>query len=131
MIESTRAPSEAIMEHIEEYHAPDLVTTMMLRKAVVHAGRELDMEKIMKEPSGIARLIWRKIKSLRPEDTKNGTRYMVDGKQTEVRAIRQMSHWVERDVARDKAAVEIDLNKTEVASNIVYIRGKEGADPDN
>ena len=55
---------------------------------------------------------------------------MVDGNQTEVRAIRQMSHWVERDVARDKAAVEIDLNKTEVASNIVYIRGKEGADPD-
>ena len=111
MIENTRAPSEAVMEHIEEYHAPDLLTKMMLRKAVVHAARELDMEKIMKEPSGIARLIWRKIKSLRPDDRKHGARYMIEGKRDEVRAIRNKDKWKEIDTERDTQAISDNLCK--------------------
>jgi hypothetical protein len=123
MIESTRAPSDAIFDHILENHAPDLVTKVTLRKAVMSAAREFDMDKIMREPAGVARMIWRKIKSLRPEDVKNGARYMVDGKQTEVRAIRQKALWKDNDVARDKTLFEDELNKTEVAVNVVNIRG--------
>jgi len=123
MIESTRAPSDSIIEWMVANHAPDLVTKSTLKMAVVLAARDLDLDKIMRDPSGVSRMVWRKIKSLRPEDAKNGARYMIDGKQTEVRAIRRVDHWVERDVARDKSAVEISLGTTEVASNVIDIRG--------
>jgi hypothetical protein len=125
MIENTRAPSESIIDWLAANHAPDLVTKTTLKTAVVLAARELDLDKIMREPSGVSRMVWRKIKSLRPEDAKNGARYQVDGKQAEVRAIRRQSFWVERDIERDKGAVTKEMGKTEMVSNVVEIRGKE------
>jgi hypothetical protein len=123
MIEDTRAPSEAIAEWLRENHAPDLVTKTSLKTGIVLAARDLDYEKIMREPSNITKILWRKLKSLRPGDTKNGARYVIDGKQTEVRAIRGQAHWVDQDVSRDTELVLKELGKAIGPTNIVDFRG--------
>ena len=53
------------------------------------------------EPGGITKRVWRLLKSLRPEDVKHGARYVIGGKQTEVRALRKREMWVEFDGRRD------------------------------
>jgi hypothetical protein len=122
MIEDTRAPSEMIIGWLRDHHAPDLVTRAALKAAIVVAARDLDDEKTMREPGNITRILWRKLKSLRPGDAKNGARYMIDGKQTEVRSIRRGEFWVDQDEARDGKIINMELGKTERAENIVEIR---------
>ena len=122
MIEDTGAPSEMIIGWLRDHHAPDLVTRAALKVAIVVAARDLDDEKTMREPDNITRILWRKLKSLRPGDAKNGARYMIDGKQTEVRSIRRGEFWVDQDEARDGKIINMELGKTERAENIVEIR---------
>lgn len=117
MIEDTRAPSDAISEWILESHAPDLVTKNSLKIAVVMAARDLDFDKIMREPGAVTKILWRKLKSLRPEDAKNGARFMIDGKQTEIRAIRNQENWENSD----KISVDQELGKNKIASNVVIL----------
>lgn len=123
MIESSRAPSDQILDHVLEHHAPDLVSMKTLRSAVGLAARDLEMEKIMREPGGTVRMIWRRLKSLRPDDTKNGARYLVNGKQAEVRALRRRDFWLEKDSGRIRKVFEEELSRTEIASNIIDFRG--------
>jgi len=122
MIEDTRAPSDAIAEWIRDNHAPDLVSRASLKVAIIMAARDLDDERTMREPGNITKILWRKLKSLRPDDTKNGARYMVDGKQTEVRAIRGQAHWVDQDVSRDTEIVLKELGKGAGVTNVVDFR---------
>jgi len=122
MIEDTRAPSDTIAEWMRENHTPDLVTKTTLKTAVVLAARDLDFEKIMREPGMITKMLWRKMKTLRAGDVKNGARYMLDGKQTEVRAIRRGEFWIDQDAARNGEIISAELNKTEMAENVVKIR---------
>ena len=121
MTESSRAPSDIIFDHILEHHAPDLVSAKTLKTAIGLAARDLDLEKIMREPGATGRLIWRKIKTLRADDTKNGARYLINGKQTELRAIRQRQKWVAQDDLRQANMFIEEMSKTELASNVVNI----------
>jgi hypothetical protein len=124
MIDSNRAPSDQILEHVLEHHAPDIVSMKSLRSAVGLAARDLDMEKIMREPGGVVRMLWRKLKSLRPDDTKNGARYPISGKQTELRAIRRRKTWLDNDMGRVRKLFEEEMRKTEIESNVVEFRGE-------
>jgi hypothetical protein len=123
MIEDTQAPSDAIAEWIHDNHAPDLVTRATLKVAIVMAARDLDDERTNREPGNITKILWRKLKSMRPDDAKNGARYVIDGKQTEVRAIRGQSHWVDQDGSRDTELVLKELGKAAGATNVVDFRG--------
>lgn len=124
MIESTRAPSDAILDWIMETHKSDLVTKASLRMAVVRGARELDYEGIMREGSGVVRMIWRRIKSLRPGDAKHGARYFLsENRQSEVRALRNRDDWMSADKDRDKVRIENELAKATDGTNIVNIAG--------
>ena len=70
-------------------------------------------------------MIWRKAQTLRPNDVKNGARYLIGGKQTEVRAFRRRDFWLVKDGLREREVVERELGKEKVAFNVVEIRGKE------
>ena len=121
MIEDTRAPSEMIIGWLRDHHAPDLVTRAALKVAIVVAARDLDDEKTMREPGLITKILWRKLKPLRAEDTKNGARYMIDGKQNEVRALRNQGHWVEQDGRRDTEIILKELGKRPELTNVVKL----------
>jgi hypothetical protein len=124
MIEDTRAPSDGIADWITEHHASDLVTKATLKTAVLRAAAELDHEKIMRDAetqAGIVKMLWKKLRTLRSED-KHGARYVLNGKQTEVRALRRREHWTEIDLLRSTTTVETELNKSVVNDNIVQIR---------
>ena len=123
MIEDNRAPSDAIAEWLLDNHAPDIVTRASLKVAIIMAARDLDDERTMREPGNITKILWRKLRSLRPEDAKNGARYVIDGKQTEVRAIRFQEKWVEQDVTRDTEIVLKELGKAAGPTNVVDFRG--------
>jgi len=110
MIQDTRAPSEALYDHIISEHPSDIVTAASLKRAVVLAAHQLDYEKIMRDPSVVSKMIWRKLKSLRPDD-KNGARYYFDGKRCEIRALRNKVKWLAADDFRDTAAIEAELDK--------------------
>ena len=101
MIEHSSSPCEDIMAWLEENHTSDLVTQATLRSGVMVAASALNMDKIVREPGGITKRVWRLLKSLRPEDVKHGARYVIGGKQTEVRALRKREMWVEFDGRRD------------------------------
>ena len=121
MIFNTRSPSDSIFEWIQDNFTPDLVTRATLRGAVVLAARELDDEKNLREPSLMAKILWKKMRTLRPDDPKNGARYVIDGKQNEVRAVRNYELWLKRDKVRDPNIVSAELEKTENVSNVVKI----------
>ena len=125
MIEDNRAPSDAITTWILDNHASDLITKSSLRTAIILAARDLDFDKIMREPGGVLKMIWRKAQTLRPNDVKNGARYLIGGKQTEVRAFRRRDFWLVKDGLREREVVERELGKEKVAFNVVEIRGKE------
>lgn len=126
MIQDTRAPSDTISEWILQHHASDLVTRSTLKTAIGLAARDLDDEKTMREPGTITKILWRKMKTLRPDDTKNGARYLIDGKQTEVRAIRNQAKWVVQDKERSIGIVVEEFAKVVVPTNVVEFRGNKG-----
>ena len=123
MIEDTRAPSSAIAEYIQENHAPDLVTRASLRTAVILAARVLDFDKQMQTPGPVVKILWRKMKSLNPDDTKNGARYKFDGKQTEVRAVRNQDKFVEENGRKSLEEILAELEKTGNVLNMGDYRG--------
>jgi len=123
MIEDTRPPSEAIAEWIQDNHKPDIVTRASLKTAIVTAARDLDYEKIMREPGGVLKILWRKAKTLRPGDSKMGARYVIEGKQTEDHAIREQAKWVDQDKDRDTEIILEELRKTALPLNVVDFRG--------
>ncbi|MBT4934714.1 MAG: hypothetical protein HOJ87_05890 [Rhodospirillaceae bacterium] len=114
MIEDTRAPSDAIIEWIKANHAPDLVTKKSLKTAIVAAAHKLDLGNQLREPGGISRILWRKFKTLRPDDPKHGARYMIGDDRVEVRAIRNVEKWLSVDRDRDNVAVEAEIAKAEI-----------------
>ena len=121
MIESTRAPSDAIIEHILENHAPDLVTRSTLKTAIFLAACDLEMNHIMREPSGIVKILWRKMKTLRPDDAKHGARYMVKGNLQAEGGIRNQGEWLSADINRDDIAVEAEFEKAKKPKSIVHL----------
>tara|TARA_R110000796_G_scaffold143017_1_gene259532 strand:- start:983 stop:1375 length:393 start_codon:yes stop_codon:yes gene_type:complete len=121
MIQDTRAPSDIILDYIIAEHASDLVTAASLKRAVILAAHRLDHEKIMRDPSIVSRMIWRKLKSLRPDDPKNGARYKLEEKQVEVRALRNYDKWVVSDVDRNVQVFEKEYNKSVLPANVVPI----------
>ena len=121
MIQDTRAPSDIILDYIIAEHASDLVTAASLKRAVILAAHRLDHEKIMREPSTVCRMIWRKIKNLRPDAPKHGARYKLEGRQCEVRALRDYDKWLAVDVNRGTSAIENEYDKAVLPSNVVPI----------
>jgi hypothetical protein len=111
MTEHNMAPSDAIRAHILDMCAGDLLTKKMLKSRVMAAASSLDYEKILKSPGGTVRSLWGRMKKLR--ETKNGARYYVKGEQVEVRSIRDQAHWASLDENRNRAAVELELQKNE------------------
>jgi hypothetical protein len=113
MIEHHRLPSDAILRHLRENAPSDLITRTRLERAVRGAGVAVGLrDKVDGTGSAhLARAIWRSLKSLRPDDPKNGCRVRVDSEQHEVRAIRNRAQWVERDRSGDRAAFADELAK--------------------
>ena len=64
------------------------------------------------------------MKTLRSNDAKNGARYLINGKQIEVRAIRKYDFWVGVDQKQDKTKIFEEMAKTEVLSNVVNLEDK-------
>lgn len=124
MIADTRAPSAVILEWIRDNHAADLVTRSSLKAAIVQGAIEFDHDRIMREPTIVSKLIWNSLESLRPIDEKNGARYVLNGKQTEVRALRRIEHWMDVDERRDKELVEAEYDKKEMVSNVFDLDSK-------
>jgi hypothetical protein len=122
MIEDTRAPAESLSEWIRENHAPDLVTRATLKAAIGAAARDLDDDKNMREPGRMTKILWRKLRGLRPDDAKNGARYVIEGKQNEVRAIRNQLKWEGQDMDRDTEIIKAELARTGLPPNVVKIR---------
>jgi hypothetical protein len=125
MIEDTRAPSDAIMEWLRDNYVPDLVTKASLKLAIVLAARELDLEKQMREPGSIMKMIWRKASGLRGSDVKNGARYVIDGKQTEIRALRNQNKWSALDDERNQIELIEEINKGSAKNKVVFLRELE------
>jgi len=73
----------------------------------------LDDEKTQRDPSYMTKLLWKKLKTLRPSDEKNGARYVIDGKQIEIRAIRNQDFWLKKDLERDVDGVQNELSRGE------------------
>lgn len=115
MIADTRSPSASLSEWLVDNHTPDIVTRATLKVAVVVAAHALDDEKTQRDPSYMAKLLWRKLKTLRPSDAKNGARYVIEGKQIEIRAIRNQDFWLEKDFDRDVEGVQNELLRGESA----------------
>jgi hypothetical protein len=122
MIEDTRAPAESLAEWIQENHAPDIVTRATLKAAIGAAARDLDDDKNMREPGRLTKVLWRKLRGLRPDDAKNGARYVIEGKQSEVRAIRNQLKWEAQDMGRDTEIIKAELARTGLPPNVVKIR---------
>lgn len=93
MIDANVAPSDAILDWVVDNYSPDLLTRSTLRTQVMLAANALDYERLRREPGDVGKRIWRKIKTLRPGDTKHGARISHGGKRVEVRAIRRRAHW--------------------------------------
>ena len=121
MTADNRAPSESIAEWIRDNHSSDIVSRATLKTAVVIAARDLDDEKIMREPAGITKMLWKKLKTLRESDPKNGARYVIGGKQIEVRAIRNQQKWVDQDLARDTDVIKNEMEKDAAPLNIEHL----------
>jgi hypothetical protein len=66
-------------------------------------------------------MIWRKIKNLRPDAPKHGARYKLEGRQCEVRALRDYDKWLGVDVNRGTSAIENEYDKAVLPSNVVPI----------
>ena len=124
MISDTQSPSDSILEWIRANHPSDVITKTLLKTAIVVAANDLELEKQMREPSQTTKILWRKIKSLRPKDTKNGARYSIEGKQVEVRAIRKYEFWGVVDQKLDRNKIIEEMAKTEVFSNVVNLEDK-------
>ena len=124
MISDTQSPSDSILEWIRANHPSDVITKTLLKTAIVVAAHDLELEKQMREPSQTTKILWRKIKSLRPKDTKNGARYSIEGKQVEVRAIRKYEFWGVVDQKLDRNKIIEEMAKTEVFSNVVNLEDK-------
>ena len=118
MIENSLAPSDQIIDWLIEEYPSELITKTRLQTAVILAALDLGFEKILREPSTICRMIWRKLKSLRPDDAKHGARYKVDDKQTEVRAVRRRSYWMAQDQQRKVELFDQELAKGAKESNM-------------
>jgi hypothetical protein len=123
MIESTRAPSDQIMDWLIENHASDLVTSNDLRKAIARAAGDLGLQRIAFDSSGVYRALWRKIKTLRPTKPKHGARYMLCEKRVEVRALRNRQMWLDIDVAGDVDVVKAELAKNQKLGRVARAGG--------
>ena len=130
MMADNRAPSDVVAEWIRENHPSDVVTRATLKTAIVVAARDLDDDKNMREPGLFTKMLWRKLKSLRPDDAKNGARYMIDGKQTEIRAIRNQEKWVVQDDARDTEIMKTELGRTAARQNVAHFSDYRGEKED-
>jgi hypothetical protein len=117
MIEQSRSAYDEIRDWLLDNLDGDVITFKMLLGKVRLAARELGHSKVESDPSGVAKRVWRKFGTLR-KGAKNGARYMIDGKQQEVRALRNRADWVEIDADRAKETIEKSLaaNMTEVIS---------------
>jgi hypothetical protein len=119
MIESSRPPSDLILEWIIDNHKSDIVTRSSLRGAVVQGARELDFSHVMTAPEGVTRMIWRKIKTLR--EVEKGARYTIKSKQEEIRAIRNVLKWRDVDQRRDIAEIESELDAATIGIHLVRV----------
>jgi hypothetical protein len=97
MIAMTQSTGDEIMDWVVANHPRDVVTRRELESAVRSAARDLGHDKVVDRPGDVAKRLWRQAKSLKPENPKHGLRVTVDGKQQEVRAIRNRDTWLATD----------------------------------
>jgi len=108
MVSSSMAPSDAILEWIIENHPAEVVTREGLRGLIVLGAHHLDFERQKKEPADVCKILWRKLKSLAPDNPKHGRRFTLDGKQIEVRALARRDYWLNADVSELAEAVSVN-----------------------
>ena len=117
MTDQTALPSDEIKNHILDECDGDLFTKNMLKSRIVVAAHALDYDKIARAPGQVLRLIWNKMGKLR--DEKNGARYNYDGKNVEVRALRNHEKWQRLDADRSRQLFTAELDKSR--SNILAL----------
>ena len=106
MIETTSSPIERITDYVKETTEHDLVTRDTLAHEIRRAAADLSLSDLYRgsDLDKAVRNIWPKLHNLRP-GTKNGARYSINNKQTEVRAVRNREHWLAIDAARDTKTI--------------------------
>ena len=73
----------------------------------------------MTDPTAVSRMLWRKIKVLR--DVVKGARYTLEGKQQEVRAIRNRKKWVVVDQERGLEMIVGEYEKTTNSNSLGFV----------
>ena len=119
MVQDNEAPSVSVLHWLVENHVSDLVTRDSLKDGIARAALDLGLDKYVREPGVLLKPIWRSIKTLRPGH-RNGVRLVVDGRTTEVRAVRNRDKWraeLEYDTS-DAAHVELNIVR---GANIVEL----------
>lgn len=112
MIEQSKSPAEEVKDLAFEKLAGDIVTQKILLKAIRDAARDLEYVKIENNAGGVGNIVWKNLGSLRLKNTNNGgARYTIDGKQEELRAIRNKGKWRVVDQNRNKQDLLDELNK--------------------
>lgn len=117
MTDQHRSPSDEIKEWISERYEGDLFTRSSLKSAVISAASALDYPQFITTPGGITRTLWGKMGPLR--DEKNGARYVINGVQTEIRALRGREMWRNCDYAREAEKIIGGLAAVKTAGGVI------------
>ena len=124
MMDATQSPYDLILNEIKTNHESDLVTPESLKRAVMTTAMAFGLDGITSSPGGTANRIWRHLGTLRDEDRRRGARYSIDGKQVELRALRNRDIWKMADRARDRDQFVNELQKEAVGlSRVIPFRG--------
>lgn len=109
MIQDNEAPSVTVLHWLAEHHPSDLVTRETLRDGIARAALDLGLDRYVREPDVLQKMIWRSIKTLRPGH-RNGARITLEGRQTEARAIRNRNRWQSELAAGELSGAIAELN---------------------
>jgi hypothetical protein len=124
MIEQNESPSHIIFDWVRENIEGDVITKDVLRTYVMLAAARLSYENITLKPGGVVRHIWGKCKNLRGEY--KGARYVINGRQTEVRVLRNLPNWIIADESRDREKFVEGIKGADLGKNVVQIGKKFG-----
>ena len=119
MLEESKSPAEEIQEGVLDAFEDDIVTRDMVIKKTRMIALQLSHASVAEKPGGVGRHIWLSLGNLR--GVKNGARYLIDGVQTEVRAVRKKGSWKIVDSNRDVDAIlkSLAVNND---SNVVVLK---------
>lgn len=97
MIQDTESPVTSVGYWIRDNWPVDLVTRDTLRDAIMDASSELGLDRYTREPGVLVKPLWRQFKSLSLTGNRNGRRVRDNGRQKEVRAVRNRNKWLAID----------------------------------